>query len=112
MNISKWGSLWALATGGFVGLATYILEAVNKWLATLDQSKLAEVAKIVNAVSSALQILLSTFLPAKYRMAATTTIDALNGLASALSDGTLTQEELDRQIALIEAAIAAWKEIG
>ena len=110
MNISKLGALWKLMTGGWAGLAVYILEAVNKWLATLDQSKLAQAAQIVKAVASALEILLGTFLPLKYREAAQKTLEALNTLALALADGKITQEELDAQIDAIEAAVAAWKE--
>ena len=85
MNISKLGALWKLMTGGWAGLAVYILESVNKWLATLDQSKLAQAAQIVKAVASAQEILLGTFLPLKYRAAATKTLEALNTLALALA---------------------------
>lgn len=111
MNIGKLGALWSLMTGGWAGLAVYILEAVNKWLATLDQSKLAEVAKIIKSIASALAILLNTFLPEKFRVAAQKTLDALNTLAASLEDGKITQEELDDNIDAIEAAVLAWKEV-
>lgn len=111
MNISKLGALWRLMTGGWAGLAVYILEAVNEWLATLDQTKLAEAAQVVKAVASALEILLNTFLPLKYRNAAQKTLEALNTLAIALADGKITQEELDANIDAIEAAVLAWKEV-
>ena len=111
MNIGKFGALWSLVTGGWAGLAAYILEAVNKWLATLDQSKLAEVAKIVKAIASALAILLNTFLPEKFRPAAQKTLDALNTLVASLEDGKITQEELDANIDAVEAAVKAWKDI-
>lgn len=111
MQISKLTALWKLATGGFAGLAVYILEAVNKWLATLDQEKLARAAAIVKAVANAVEILLETFLPAKYQDAAKKTLEALNTLALALADGKVTQDELDANIDAIEAAIAAWKDI-
>lgn len=112
MNLSKFKALWSLITGGWAGLATYILEAVNRWLATLDKSRLAEVSKIVIAISGAVRILLDTFLPIKYKAAATLTITALDGLANALADGELTKDELDSQISAIEAAIKAWKEVS
>lgn len=110
MQISKLTALWKLMTGGWAGLAVYILEAVNKWLATLDQEKLARAASIVKAVANALEILTETFLPAKFKAAAKATLDALNTLATALADGKITQEELDANIDAIEAAIFAWKE--
>lgn len=111
MKISKIRALVSLLFGGWAGIATYILECINRWLDTLDKSKFAEVAQIVTAVNSALKILLNTFLPAKYRNAAAKTVDTLDGLASALADGEVTQEELDHQIDLIESAISAWKEV-
>lgn len=110
MNISKLGALWKLMTGGWTGLAVYILESVNQRLATLDQTKLAQAAQIVKAIASALEILLGTFLPVKYRDAAQKTLEALNTLALALADGKVTQEELDANIDAIEAAVLAWKE--
>lgn len=110
MNISKLGALWSLATGGWAGLAEYILRAINGWLAKLDKSKLAEAAKIVKAVASALGILLTTFLPDRYKAAATQTLCALETLAEAMADGNITPEELDANIDAIEAAIEAWKE--
>lgn len=111
MEINKLKALWKLATGGFAGLAVYILEAVNQWLATLDQTKLAQAAQVVKSVASALEILLNTFLPVKYRTAATKTLDALNTLALALADGKITQDELDANIDAIEAAIESWKDL-
>lgn len=111
MDINKLTALWKLMTGGWAGLATYLLDAVNKWLATLDRGKLAYAASIVKAVANALEILLSTFLPAKYRTAAERTLDALNALALSLADGMITKEELDANIDAVEAAIEAWKEV-
>lgn len=111
MNISKLKALWALATGGWAGLAVYILEAVNKWLAKLDQEKLAQTAAIVKSIANALAILIETFLPIRFVRAAKTTLDALNTLATALADGKITQEELDANIDAIEAAIEAWKDL-
>ena len=111
MKISKLTALWKLATGGFAGLAVYILEAVNKWLATLDQEKLARAASVVKSIANALAILIETFLPIRFVRAAKTTLDALNTLATALADGKITQAELDANIDSIEAAIEAWKEL-
>lgn len=111
MNISKLKALWALTTGGWSGLAVYLLEAVNGWLKNLDQTRLARFAEIVRAMARVMQILADTFLPSKYRMAANATFDALDGLAVALADGQITQAELDANIDAIEAAIDAWKAV-
>lgn len=111
MNISKWSALWSLVTGGWSGLIVYILEAVNAWLSTLDKLKLAEASKIVVALDSALKVILGSFLPDRYREAASATITALDALANALADGELTEGELNEQIDLIEACVAAWREV-
>lgn len=111
MDISKLGALWSLMTGGWAGLAAYILEAINKWLAGLDVERLARLAAVVKAVANALEILLNTFLPAKYRDAATKTLKALNALAESLADGKVTQGELDANIDAIESAVVTWKEV-
>lgn len=109
MNISKLKALWALATGGWAGLATYILEAVNAALKKLDQTKLAQMAQVVGCVLAALKAL-SPLLPAKYAKACAATIEAVDELAQALADGKVTEEELDAIVDGIEAAIVAWKE--
>lgn len=111
MEISKIKALWKLLTGGWAGLAEYILEAVNAWLAKLDKPKLAEASKIVRAISSALVVLLETFLPARYKAAGRATVIELDTLAAAMEDGELTKAELNENIDAIEAAIKAWKEV-
>ena len=111
MDISKLGALWSLMTGGWAGLAAYILEAINKWLSGLDVERLARAAAVVKAVANALEILLNTFLSAKYRDAATKTLKALNALAESLADGKVTQDELDANIDAIEDAVVTWKEV-
>lgn len=109
MNISKLSALWALATGGWAGLATYILEAINDALKRLDQTRLAQFAQVVGCACSALKAL-APLLPTRYQRPAASTVDALNQLAAALADGKVTNEELDGIIDTIEAAIEAWKE--
>lgn len=109
MNISRFKALWSLMTGGWTGLAVYVLEAINGWLATVDRSKLSDVARIVKAVSGALEILLNAFLPARYCDAAAKTLEALDVLALSLADGKITQEELDANIDAIEDAISSWR---
>lgn len=109
MDISKLGALWSLMTGGWTGLATYILEAVNKQLKKLDPTKLAQFAQVTGCVASALRAL-APLLPEKYRIAVTVTIAAVDDAAKALADGKIEQDELDKVIDAVEAAIVAWKE--
>ena len=109
MNISKIRALWSLMTGGWAGLAVYILESLNKWLATLDRTKLAQAAIVVKSIANAIDAL-SPLIPAKYANALKATTAAVSTLAESLADGNITQEELDANIDAIEAAIAAWRE--
>ena len=110
MDISKLGALWSLMTGGWSGLAVYILEAINKWLAIIDQSKIAQVALVVKSVSNAIDAL-APLLPAKYADAVEATTAAVSKLAESLADGKVTKEELDDNIDAVEAAINAWKKV-
>lgn len=110
MEISKLRALWALVTGGWAGLAEYVLEAVNAALKKFDATRLAQFAQVVKSVANAL-IALTPLLPEKYRDAANETIGSVNTLALSLADGHVTQAELDECIDQIEAAIAAWKSV-
>lgn len=109
MDISRLGALWSLMTGGWAGLATYILEAVNRQLKKLDPAKLTQFAQVVGCIASALRAL-APLLPEKYRNAVTVTITAVDDAAKALADGEVEQDELDKVIDSVEAAIVAWKE--
>ena len=97
-------------TGGWAGLAVYILEAINKWLAILDQSKIAQVALVVKSVSNAIDAL-APLLPVKYTDAVKATTAAVSKRAESLADGKVTKEELDDNIDAVEAAINAWKKV-
>ena len=110
MNISKLGALWSLVTGGWSGLAVYVLEAVNKWLSSLDQSKIAQCALVAKSVANAIDAL-SPLLPSKYDAAIKATTAAVSKLAESLADGNVTQEELGDNVRSIESAIKAWKKV-
>lgn len=109
MNISKLGALWSLMTGGWAGLAQYILEAVNAQLKKLDPTKLAQLAQVIGCIASALRSL-APLLPEKCRNAIVVTIAAVDDAAKALADGKVEPDELDKIIDAVEAAIDAWKE--
>lgn len=110
MNISKLGAIWNFMTGGWAGLAVYVLEAVNKWLATLDKTKLAQFALVAKTISNAIAAL-EPLVPEKFTPALKATTSAVSTLANALVDGNVTQAELDENIDAIEAAVDAWKAV-
>lgn len=111
MNISKIKALWALMTGGWSGLARYILTVVNAGLAKCDAEKCKKAATVALSVSAIIKSAVDAFAPDKYRDAATKTVEALNALALALEDGVLTQDEVSTNVTAISACVDAWKEV-
>lgn len=111
MDISKIKAAWAFLTGGWSGLAEYLLGVVNKGLAKCDAGKLRKTATIAINVAAVVKTGCDVFAPDKYRDAATKTVDALRTLAVALEDGNLAEGEITANIDAIAACIAAWKEV-
>lgn len=109
MNISKFKAVWSFITGGWAGLAVLILEAVNRYLATLDPAKLAQFALVVKSLANAVDAL-APLIPSKYADAVRATTAALSALAQSLADGKITEKELDANIDAVQAAVLAWKE--
>lgn len=109
MKISKIGAVWSFVTGGWAGLAVFILGAVNGYLATLDQSKLAQFALVVKSLANAVDAL-EPLIQSKYAEAVRATTAALAALAQSLADGKITEDELKANIDAVKAAINAWKE--
>lgn len=109
MNISKFKAVWSFVTGGWAGLAVFILGEVNGYLATLDQSRLAQFALVVKSLANAVDAL-APLIPSRYAEAVLATTAALAALAQSLADGKITEEELDANIDAVQAAILAWKE--
>ena len=111
MNISKIKAAWAFLTGGWSGLAQYMLGIVNKALALCDAEKCRKCATVAISIAAVVKTVCDIFAPDKYKVAAANTIDALETLASALEDGTLTNDELNSNIDAISNCINAWKAV-
>lgn len=111
MDISKIKAAWAFLTGGWSGLAEYLLGVVNKGLAKCDAGKLRKTATIAISVAAIVKTACDVFAPDKYKTAANRTIDALETLATALEDGNLAEGEITANIDAISACVAAWKEV-
>ena len=112
MKLSKMKALWALVTGGWAGLAGYALEVGNSVLAGANRETLAKSAEIVRGVANSIQLALTTFaaqIKPVYAEAGLRTVEAVNTLALALADGTITTDELDANIETVRAAIEAWQ---
>ena len=111
MNISKIKAAWAFLTGGWSGLAQYMLKAVNALLAKCDADKCKRTATIAISIAAIVKTACDVFAPAAYKAAAAKTVDALETLAVALEDGNLTEAELNANIDAISSCIDAWKEV-
>ena len=111
MNISKIKAAWNFLTGGWAGLAEYMLGVVNETLAKCDAEKCRKCASIAMSVSAVVKTACDVFAPEKYKGVACDTIAALNTLAAALEDGQLTKEEINANIEAISKCISAWKEV-
>lgn len=109
MNISKFKAVWSFVTGGWAGLAVFILGEVNGYLATLDQSRLAQFALVVKSLANAVDAL-APLIPSRYAEAVRATTAALAALAQSLADGKITEDELKANIDAVKAAVNAWKE--
>jgi len=111
MSISKIKAAWAFLTGGWSGLAQYLLKAVNALLAKCDADKCKKTATIAISIAAIVKTACDVFAPEKYKAAAANTVAALSTLAAALEDGNLTEDELDTNIETISKCVDAWKEV-
>lgn len=111
MDISKIKAAWAFLTGGWSGLAEYLLKVVNAGLAKADTEKLRKTATIAINVAAVVKTACDVFAPDKYRDAAAKTVEALRSLAVALEDGELSSAELNANIEAVNACIDAWKAV-
>lgn len=111
MDISKIKAAWAFLTGGWSGLAEYLLTVVNKGLAICDTAKLRKTATIAISIAAVVKTACEVFAPEKYKAAAAKTVDALEAMATALEDGNLTQDEITANVKAIGDCIAEWKEV-
>ena len=114
MKLSKFKALLALMTGGWTGLASYLLEVLNEALAGANRETLAKSAEIVRGIANVIQTAIATFsgqMKPAYVEAGLKTVEAVNTLALALADGTITADELDANIETVRAAIDAWQAV-
>lgn len=111
LDISLFGVVWAKLRGGWKGVGVYIVKALTKLLKTLPADELRKYSELVIKVMELVSLVVTDFVPAKYRTAGIKTVDAIRNLANHIKDGEYTEEEFDEDIDAIEAAISAWAAI-
>lgn len=111
MNISKWTIAWKYIFGGVGSVADYLLDVLNKALASIDVGNRAKIQAVLNTANKVLATLnaFAWLCPTKWQTAYRKTVDAVQTVSDALADLTLTLDELSAVKANFVDAIVAWK---
>lgn len=111
MNVSKLKLLIKYIFGGFDSVVEYLLDIVNRALKSLDPATKERIAAARNVVSAVLSTLdaFQWLCPARWQHAYVSTIVAVQGTLSALSDCEITQDELAKLVPAFKDAVAAWR---
>lgn len=100
----------ALLLRGVGGLVTYAMETLNKALAAIDPAKKEKIQHALNVAEQVLSLLQAVkFLcPTRWQTAYAKSVSAVSSVVFALSDLTLTQDELTVICNDFNAACLAW----
>lgn len=110
LEISKIKLVWKLLTGGAAGLGTYALELGNSALASLNASNKQSIQAVLNYATKIAASLtaFAWLVPSKWQTAYKATIKAVQAVVDALSDLTITADELLQLKEEFAAAVLAW----
>lgn len=111
LDVSNLKLAWNYITGGFGGVADYLLDILNNALKDLDANKKDNVQAVLNFTTKVLNILkaISWLCPTKWQFAYKATIDAVQYTADALDDFTIKQEEVSAIYGKFVTAVECWK---
>lgn len=111
MNISKIKLGWKYLTGGMGGVTDYLLEVLNNALASVDDTSKAKMQATLNVALKVLATLvaLKWLCPVKWQTAYGVTVSAVQTVAIALEDLTLTNDEFERVRCGFSQAVLSWK---
>ena len=111
MNVSKLKFLFKLVFSGFGSAVEYVLEIINNSLSKISSENKTKVQAVLNIARNALAILnaVTWLCPVKWQTAYMKTLDSVQTVVDALSDLTLTIDELHSVQEKFADAIAAWK---
>ena len=111
MNISKWTIAWKYIFGGVGSVADYLLDVLNKALDAIDASNKSKIQAVLNTANKVLATLnaFAWLCPTKWQTAYRLTAEAVQTVIDALSDLTLTLDELTAVKDNFTKAVAAWK---
>lgn len=111
LEVSNWSLVWNYLTGGFGGVADYLLDILNNALKNLDASKKDNIQSVLNFALKILATInaLSWLCPTKWQTALKSTVAAIDKLIEALSDLSVTQAELTAVYGKFVTAVECWK---
>lgn len=111
MEISKIKIAWKYVFGGIGSVADYLLDLGNSALAGLSPEKKERVQGALNLFLriTATMNALAWLCPTKWQTAYRESVEAVQVVASALEDLTVTSDELAKVQKEFGEAVAAWK---
>ena len=111
LEISKLKLLWKLMTGGIEKVADYLLDLMNNALANLDDKDKESIQAVLNYATKIAASLtaFAWLVPSKWQTAYKATLKAVQAVVDALSDLTITADELLQLKEEFAAAVLAWK---
>ena len=111
LEVSKLSIVWKWLTGGIEKVADYLLELMNTALANLDEKDKESIQAVLNYATKIAASLtaFAWLVPSKWQTAYKATLKAVQAVVDALSDLTITADELLQLKEDFAAAVLAWK---
>ena len=111
MDISKIKIAWKYLTGGMGGVVDYLLDTLNRALASIPADNKAKIQAVLNVAEKVLATLnaLQWLCPTKWQTAYRASVAAVLAVTDALADLTITGAEFTSVRVSFNAAVLAWK---
>ena len=111
LEVSKLSLVWKWLTGGIEKVADYLLDLLNNALANLDDKDKESIQAVLNYATKIAASLtaFAWLVPSKWQTAYKATLKAVQAVVDALSDLTITADELLQLKEEFAAAVLAWK---
>ena len=111
LEVSKLSIIWKWLTGGIEKVADYLLDLMNTALANLDEKDKESIQAVLNYATKIAASLtaFAWLVPSKWQTAYKATLKAVQAVVDALSDLTITADELLQLKDDFAAAVLAWK---
>jgi hypothetical protein len=111
LEVSKLTLAWKYITSGFGGVADYLIDILNNALGNLDARYKDNIQAVLNFALKihALMESLKWLCPTKWQTAYKATLDAVKETVNALSDFSVTNDEIKFVYGKFMTAVDSWK---